>query len=102
MAADVARSPEGSRTCHPRQKGSHGVRNERVATETKTSIRVGGQALADGVFMRTERAWAIARADGTIETGPVPHNPVGAIPVLRVLVSLAVALRLGIVKGLAG
>jgi uncharacterized protein YqhQ len=65
-------------------------------------MRVGGQALADGVFMRTEKAWAIARADGSIEAGIVPSNPLHRIPVLRILVSLGVALHLGIAKGLAG
>src|SRR5947209_9933966 len=65
-------------------------------------LRVGGQALADGVFMRTEKAWAIARADGSIEAGEVPSNPLHRIPVLRILVSLGVALHLGIAKGLAG
>src|SRR4051794_27122741 len=65
-------------------------------------VRVGGQALADGVFMRTEKAWAIARADGSIEAGVVPSNPLHRIPVLRILVSLGVALHLGIAKGLAG
>jgi uncharacterized protein YqhQ len=65
-------------------------------------VRVGGQALADGVFMRTEKAWAIARADGSIEAGIVPSNPLHRIPVLRILVSLGVALHLGIAKGLTG
>src|SRR4051794_21250696 len=65
-------------------------------------VRVGGQALADGVFMRTEKAWAIARADGSIEAGVVPSNPLHRIPVLRILVSLGVALHLGIAKGLTG
>jgi uncharacterized protein YqhQ len=66
------------------------------------AIKVGGQALGDGVFMRTERAWAIARADGTVEIGAVPGNRFGAIPILRVIVGLGSALKLGIVKGLVG
>jgi uncharacterized protein YqhQ len=65
-------------------------------------IKVGGQALGDGVFMRTERAWAIARADGTVEIGEVPNNRFGKIPVLRVIMGLGSALKLGIVKGLLG
>lgn len=64
------------------------------------SIRAGGQALADGVLMRTERAWAIARHDGTIETGPVPVNRFGTVPVLRVVWGLGGALKLGVVKGM--
>ena len=39
-------------------------------------LRAGGQALADGVLMRTERAWAIARIDGTIETRAAARQPV--------------------------
>ena len=63
-------------------------------------LRAGGQALADGVLMRTERAWAIARLDGTIETGELPRNRWSAIPVLRVIAGLGGALKLGIVKGM--
>ena len=63
-------------------------------------VRAGGQALADGVLMRTDRAWAIAREDGSIEVGQVPHNRFSRIPVLRVLVGLIGAMRLGIVRGM--
>jgi uncharacterized protein YqhQ len=63
-------------------------------------LRAGGQALADGVLMRTERAWAIARIDGTVETGALPVNRWAAIPVLRVIAGLGGALKLGIVKGM--
>lgn len=63
-------------------------------------LRAGGQALADGVLMRTERAWAIARLDGAVESGPLPVNRFAAIPVLRVLAGLGGALKLGIVKGM--
>lgn len=66
------------------------------------TIRVGGQALGDGVFMRTEHAWAIARADGTIETGAVARNPVGGVPVLRSLYGLIAGLKLGMGKGIIG
>src|SRR3954451_20311814 len=77
-------------------------RRNKVEERQCERVRVGGQALADGVFMRTEKAWAIARADGSIEAGEVPSNPLHRIPVLRILVSLGVALPLGIAKGLAG
>lgn len=63
-------------------------------------LRAGGQALADGVLMRTERAWAIVRIDGTIESGPLPVNRWSSVPVLRVLAGLGGALKLGIVKGM--
>ena len=63
-------------------------------------LRAGGQALADGVLMRTERAWAIARIDGTIETGELPGNRFAAVPVLRVIAGLGGALKLGIMKGM--
>jgi uncharacterized protein YqhQ len=63
-------------------------------------LRVGGQALPDGVFMRTDRAWAIARADGTIEVGETRHNPFGRIPVLRVVFGLVSALALSFSRGL--
>ena len=63
------------------------------------SIRVGGQALPDGVMMRTDRAWAIARSDGTIETGELPRTPAANIPVVRVIVGLGPALLLGLRGG---
>jgi hypothetical protein len=50
--------------------------------------------------MRTERAWAIARIDGTVESGALPGNRFSAVPVLRVLAGLGGALKLGIVKGM--
>jgi hypothetical protein len=50
--------------------------------------------------MRTERAWAIARIDGTVESGPLPENRWAAVPVIRVLAGLGGALKLGIVKGM--
>jgi hypothetical protein len=50
--------------------------------------------------MRTERAWAIARLDGTLEVGAVPENRWAAIPVLRVLAGLGGALKLGVVRGM--
>jgi uncharacterized protein YqhQ len=67
---------------------------------TTKPVRAGGQALADGVLMRTERAWAIARIDGTLEVGAVPENPWAAIPILRVLRGLGGALKLGVARGM--
>jgi hypothetical protein len=51
-------------------------------------------------MMRTPLAWAIARADGTVEVGPTPPNPLAAIPVLRVIYGLGGALKLGFVRGM--
>jgi hypothetical protein len=34
-------------------------------------VKMGGQALPDEVRMRTGRAWAAARADGSVQTGVV-------------------------------
>ncbi len=34
-------------------------------------LRVGGMAFGNGVFMRSPRFWALARADGTLIDGPV-------------------------------
>lgn len=62
--------------------------------------KVGGQALADGVLMRTDRAWAIARADGSLETGVLPPNRWARVPILRVLMGLGGAIRLGIGRGM--
>lgn len=64
------------------------------------AVRVGGQALADGVLMRTERAWAIARADGSVETGEYPPNRWAKLPVVRVIAGLTAAMKLGIGRGM--
>jgi uncharacterized protein YqhQ len=58
-------------------------------------VRIGGQALPDGVLMRTGRAWAVARADGTVTTGDVRPSRWEGIPILRVIASLGQAVRLG-------
>jgi uncharacterized protein YqhQ len=63
-------------------------------------VKIGGQALADGVLMRTSRAWAIARADGSVEVGEIPPSALARIPVLRVVAALFGALRLAAVRGL--
>lgn len=65
------------------------------------AVRVGGQALVDGVLMRSPRAWAVARVDGTVETGPVPPSRWQRVPVLRVVTSLLPALGLGL-RAMAG
>src|SRR5947209_1873198 len=106
-ARDGAAQPQGTgRDADLEEIGHSGVgvssRGSRRMEAKAAPVRVGGQALADGVFMRTEKAWAIARADGSIEAGTVPSNPLHRIPVLRILVSLGVALHLGIAKGLTG
>lgn len=66
------------------------------------TVRIGGQALADGVLMRTSRAWAVARDDGSVEVGPLPVSRFRRIPVLRFLVGLASGMRLAIARGMLG
>src|SRR5688500_9080204 len=64
-------------------------------------MKVGGQALADGVLMRSDRAWAIARADGSVVVGAVTlPGRLGRVPGLRVLIGVARALRLAFGRGL--
>ena len=65
-------------------------------------VRIGGQALADGVLMRTSRAWAVARDDGSVEVGALRPPRAGRVPVVRVLVALTSGLRLGVGRGLLG
>ena len=67
-----------------------------------SAVRVGGQALADGVFMRTDRAWAIAREDGSLTTGAMPPRRWAKVPVVRVLAGMASALRLAVGRGMLG
>ena len=66
------------------------------------AVKAGGQALADGVMMRTPLAWAIARADGTVDVGANPTARLAGFPVLRILLSLGGALKLGVVRGMLG
>ena len=66
------------------------------------TVRVGGQALADGVLMRAGRAWAVARDDGSIEVGTLPPRRTARIPVLRFLVGLASGIRLAVGRGMLG
>jgi uncharacterized protein YqhQ len=67
--------------------------------DAEAVVRVGGQALPDGVLMRTSRAWAIARADGSVASGVMPPARFDNIPVLRVLTGLGPALALGLAGG---
>jgi uncharacterized protein YqhQ len=62
-------------------------------------VRVGGQALPDGVLMRTSRVWVIARADGSLASGGLPGARCENIPVIRVLTGLGPALALGLSGG---
>lgn len=72
-----------------------------VRSASAASVRVGGQALVDGVLMRSPRAWAVARLDGTVEVGPVDESRWSRVPVLRVVASLLPALGLGL-RAMAG
>lgn len=67
--------------------------------EPDEPVRVGGQALPDGVLMRTSRAWAIARRDGSVASGTLPGSRFESIPVVRVLSGLGPALALGLAGG---
>jgi len=67
-------------------------------TGSDRPIRVGGQALPDGVVMRTSRAWAVARSDGSVHSGVIAPSRFGRIPVLRVLTGLVVGLRIGFAR----
>jgi uncharacterized protein YqhQ len=69
---------------------------------TAAPVKVGGQALADGVLMRTNRAWAIARADGSVDVGALPPSPAARVPVVRVLLSIVGAMKLAIGRGMLG
>lgn len=64
------------------------------------TVRIGGQALADGVLMRTSRAWAVARDDGSVQVGTLPVRRTSEIPVLRFLVGLVGGLRLAVARGM--
>jgi uncharacterized protein YqhQ len=45
-------------------------------------------ALPDGVFIKSARAWAVARADGSVQTGANKVSPVAKVPLVRVLYQL--------------
>ena len=65
-----------------------------VADQADTLPRLGGMARADGVVIASERFWAFARRDGTLDEGVMPSPPglVRRIPLLRGLVRLGLAL----------
>lgn len=73
-----------------------------AATGAARPVRVGGQALADGVLMRTPTSWAIAREDGSVEVGTLPAVRWGSWPLLRVLGGLVAGFRVGIARGMLG
>lgn len=65
-------------------------------------VRIGGQALADGVLMRTSRAWAVARDDGSVQVGALPAPRAGRVPVVRFVAGLTTGLRLAVGRGILG
>lgn len=65
-------------------------------------VRIGGQALADGVLMRTSRAWAVARDDGSVTVGALPPPAAESVPVVRFIAGLASGLRLAVGRGILG
>jgi uncharacterized protein YqhQ len=69
-----------------------------MGTPERKPLVLGGMALIDGVYIRSANAWAIARADGTIETGVIKRSPVAKIPVLRVLWSIGQGLVSGLLR----
>jgi uncharacterized protein YqhQ len=56
--------------------------------------RLGGMARADGVVIASERFWAFARRDGSIQEGTMPSPPSFArrVPLLRGLLRLGLAM----------
>jgi hypothetical protein len=52
--------------------------------------------------MRTSRAWAVARNDGSLEVGPMPTPPLATVPAARVLTGLGVAFRFSAQRGMRG
>src|SRR5688572_11994600 len=52
--------------------------------------------------MRTSRAWAVARNDGTLEVGAMPTPPLATVPGARVLTGLGVAFRFSARRGMRG
>jgi uncharacterized protein YqhQ len=42
-----------------------------VSAGPDAPLRIGGMAMGDGVVMRSEHYWALARADGSLDSGPV-------------------------------
>ncbi|MDP9386440.1 MAG: DUF1385 domain-containing protein [Actinomycetota bacterium] len=73
-----------------------------MARPVTATVRVGGQALADGVLMRTDRAWAVARDDGSVQVGALPPRRLEHVPVVRFAVALVAGLRLAVGRGILG
>lgn len=67
-----------------------------MSSADQPTMRVGGQALPDGVLMRAGRNWAVARADGSIETGLLPVHRLAQVPMVRVLTGLGPSLVRGL------
>lgn len=68
---------------------------DRPRAARPVGLRVGGQALPDGVLMRAGRGWAIARADGSVVSGHLPTHRWSDVPIVRVLLGLTRAFSLG-------
>src|SRR5436190_15992951 len=66
----------------------------RRAEQAAELPRLGGMARAEGVVIASERFWAFARRDGTVQEGdmPAPPHVVRRVPLLRGLVRLGLAL----------
>jgi uncharacterized protein YqhQ len=66
----------------------------RRADATADLPRLGGMARADGVVIASERFWAFARRDGSLQEGTMPSPPAltRRIPLLRGLLRLGLAL----------
>jgi uncharacterized protein YqhQ len=64
----------------------------------ETAIRVGGQALVDGVLMRSDRVWALARADGSVEVGELAPRRFPRVPGVRVLAGIVGGFRLAFTR----
>ena len=59
-----------------------------MSTCTESLVRLGGMAMPDGVYVRSDRAWALARADGTVASGRIASIPLRRVPLLRVLIGI--------------
>lgn len=61
-------------------------------------LKVGGQALVDGVLMRSDRVWAIARADGSVQVGELEPRRFAKVPGVRVLAGIMGGFRLAFAR----
>ena len=66
----------------------------RRADTTANLPRMGGMARADGVVIASERFWAFARKDGSVQEGTMPSPPsfTRRVPLLRGLLRLGLAM----------